>query len=79
MATGYGVCVHIVYGHRAISSTGPWGQPGINPYRDCAEIVRKSCNVSAGIGPSHGARAGIVQCHLQYRPKKTLGLFSWDI
>ena len=37
----------IFYGHRAISSTGPWGQPGVNPYRDCAEIVRKSCNVSA--------------------------------
>ena len=47
MATGYGICVHIVYGHRAISSTGPRGQPGVNPYRDCAEIVRKSCNVSA--------------------------------
>ena len=47
MATGYGICVHIVYGHRAISSTGPRGQPGVNPYRDCTEIVRKSCNVSA--------------------------------
>ena len=47
---GYGlrhICVHIVYGHRAISSTGPRGQPGVNPYRDCGEIVRKSCNVSA--------------------------------
>ena len=44
---GYGVCVHIVLWHRAISSTGPRGQPGVNPYRDCAEIVRKSCNVSA--------------------------------
>ena len=38
---------YIVYEHRAISSTGPRGQPGVNPYRDCAEIVRKSCNVSA--------------------------------
>ena len=47
VATGYGICVHIVYGHRAISSTGPREQPGVNPYRDCAEIVRKSCNVSA--------------------------------
>ena len=28
---GYGICVHIVYGHRAISSTGPRGQPGVNP------------------------------------------------
>ena len=27
--------------------TGPRGQPGVNLYRDCAEIVRKSCNVSA--------------------------------
>ena len=41
------MCVHIVYGHRAISSTGPLGHPGVNPYRDCAEIVWKSCNVSA--------------------------------
>ena len=40
-------CVHIVYRHHAISATGPRGQPGVNPYRDCAEIVRKSCNVSA--------------------------------
>ena len=48
--TGYGIGVHIVYGHCAISSTGPRGQPvttGVNPYRDCAEIVRKSCNASA--------------------------------
>ena len=44
---GYGICVHIVYGHRVISSTGPRGQPGVNAYRDCAEIVQKSCNVSA--------------------------------
>ena len=35
MATGYGICVHTVYGHHAISSTGPRGQPGVNPYRDC--------------------------------------------
>ena len=71
--TGYGICVYIVYGHHAISSTGPRGQPGLNPYRDCAEIVRKSCNVSAvavqSPQPPHGnhnaARAGIVQCHLR--------------
>ena len=53
-------CVHIVYGHREISSTGPRGQPGVNPYRDCAEIVRKSCNVSAvavqSPQPPHGNR-----------------------
>ena len=42
VATGYGICVHIVYRHRAISSSGPRGQPGVNPYRDYAEIVRKS-------------------------------------
>ena len=47
MATGYGICVHIFYGHCAISSTGPRGQPRVNPYRDCAEIVQKSCNFSA--------------------------------
>ena len=60
MATGYGVCVHIVYGYRAISSTRHRGQPGVNPYRDCAEIVRKSCNVSAvavqSPKPPHGNR-----------------------
>ena len=57
---GYGICVHIVYGHRAISSMGPRGQPGVHPYRDCAEIVRKSCNVSAvavqSPQPPHGNR-----------------------
>ena len=46
MSPGYGVCVHIVYEHRAISCTGPRGQAGVNPYRGCAEIVRKSCNLS---------------------------------
>ena len=60
MATGYGICVHIVYGHRAISSTGPRRQHRVNPYRDCAEIVRKSCNVSAvavqSPQPPHGNR-----------------------
>ena len=77
MATGYGICVHIVYGHRVISSTGPRGQLGINPYRDCAEIVRKSCNVSAvavcSPQPPHGNRTepvrglfAIVQCHLRH-------------
>ena len=44
---GYSICIHIVYGHPAISSMGPRGQPGVHPYRDCAEIVWKSCNVSA--------------------------------
>ena len=61
---GYGlrhiICVHIIYGHRAISSTGPRAQPGVNPYRDCVEIVRKSCNVSAvalqSPHPPHGNR-----------------------
>ena len=46
MATGYGVCVHIVYEHRAISCTGPRGQVGVNPHRGCAEIERKLCNLS---------------------------------
>ena len=49
MATGYNVCVHIVYEHRVISCTGPWGgRARVNPYRGCAEIVQKSCNLSAG-------------------------------
>ena len=59
------ICVHTVYGHRVISSTGPRGQPGVNPYRDCAEIVRKSCNVSAvavqSPQPPHGNRTEPVQ------------------
>ena len=38
---------YVYYEHRAISCTGPRGQAGVNPYRKCAEIVRKSCNVSA--------------------------------
>ena len=63
IVAGYGICVHIVYEHRAISSTGPRGQPTVNPYRDCAEILRKSCNVSAvsaaSARKSYGARAGI--------------------
>ena len=45
---GYGGCVHIVYEHRATSCTDPWGQAGVNPYTGCAEIARKSCNLSAG-------------------------------
>ena len=40
-------------------------QPGVNPYRDCAEIVRKSCNVSAvavqSPQPPHGNRTEPVQ------------------
>ena len=39
---------------------GASGQPGVNPYRDCAEIVRKLCNVSAvavqSPHPPHGNR-----------------------
>ena len=72
MPTGYGICVHIVYGHRAISSTGPRGQPGVNPYRDCAEIVRKSCNVSEvavqSPQPPHGNRTEPVRglCNATY-------------
>ena len=58
MAPGYGICVHIVYEHLATSCTGPRRQAGVNPYRGCAEIVRKSCNVS-GVAmqspqPPHG-------------------------
>ena len=39
---------------------GTWGQPGVNSYRDCVEIVQKSCNVSAvavqSPQPPHGNR-----------------------
>ena len=80
MATGYGICVHIIYGHRAISSTGPRGQPGVNPYRDCAEIVRKSCNVSAvavqSPHPPHGNRTEPVRglCNVTYDMSTGYGL-----
>ena len=57
---GYGVCVHIGYEHCAISCMGPQGHAGVNPYRGCAEIVRKSCNLSAvamqSPEPPHGNR-----------------------
>ena len=81
MATGYGICVHIIYGHRAISSTGPRGQPGVNPYRDCAEIVRKSCNVSAvavqSPHPPHGNRTEPVRglCNVTYDMSTGLRFF----
>ena len=68
MATGYGIYVFTLstpYGHRAISSSGHRGHPGVNPYRDCAEIVRKSCNVSAvaaqSLQPPHGNRTESVR------------------
>ena len=47
---GYGlrhICSHCLRASCNFFYTGPRGQPGVNPYRDCAEIVRKSCNVSA--------------------------------
>ena len=76
MATGYGVCVHIVYEHRAISSTGPRGQPDVNPYRDCAEIVRKSCNVSAvavqSPQPPHGSYGARAEIGLRTVPVRGL-------
>ena len=64
MATDYGVCVHIVYGHRAISSTRPRGQPGVKTVRRlCTEIVQCQCSCSAvsaaSARKSYGARAGI--------------------
>ena len=91
MATGYGICVHIVYGHRAISSTGPQGQPGVDPYRDCAEIVRKSCDIvqlssslRSSARKSYGARAGIRPSHgvragiVQCHLRHVYGLRSYD-
>ena len=64
MATGYGICVHIVYGHRAISSTGPpWATRGKSVQRlcgDCTEIVQCQCSCrAASARKSYGARAGI--------------------
>ena len=60
MATGYGVCFHIVYEHRAISCMGNRGQVGPMPYGGCFEIVRKSCDFSAVVvhsqQPPHGNR-----------------------
>ena len=56
MATGYGVCVCIVYEHRAISCTGLRRRTGSKPYRDRAEIVRKSCSHRSE-RKSYGARA----------------------
>ena len=48
MATGYGICVsHCLRASCDFFYGASGGQPGVNPYRDCAEIVRKSCNVSA--------------------------------
>ena len=38
--------------HCAISCTGPRGQAGVNPHRGYAEIVWKSCNLSAVAMPS---------------------------
>ena len=66
MATGYGVCVHIVYEHREISSTGPRGQPGVNPYKDCVQIVRKSCSCravsAASARKSYGGGSALAPC-----------------
>ena len=50
---------------------GLGGQPGVNPYRDCAEIVRISCNVSAvavqSPQPPHRNCAGIGLCTVPVR------------
>ena len=55
MATGYGVCVYVLYGHCAISFTGLSNRP-VQNRRDRAEIVRKSCghrSVSAAMHFNH--------------------------
>ena len=60
---GYGLR-HIMCSHCLRASCnffyGASGQPGVNPYRDCSENVRKSCNVSAvavqSPQPPHGNR-----------------------
>ena len=43
MATGYSVCVHIVYQHHEISYTGTQSLAGPKSYGSCVEIVWKSC------------------------------------
>ena len=69
---GYGLrhmCSHCLrascnFFYRA-SGGGGGGQPAVNPYRDSAEIVRKSCNVSAvavqSPQPPHGNRTELVR------------------
>ena len=71
---GYGLrrmCSHCLRAS-CDSPTGPRGQPGVNPYRDCAEIVRKSCNASAVVvqspQPSHGNRMEPVRGSAFARP-----------
>ena len=44
VATGFDVCVYIVYEQRGISCTG-FRQIGAKPYGDRVEIVRQSCSV----------------------------------
>ena len=54
------MCSHCPTGIVQFLLRGLGGQPGVNRYRDCAEIVRKSCNVSAvavqSPQPPHGNR-----------------------
>ena len=65
MATGYGLCVHIVHEHRAISSSGTRRQFDTKSYGGCADIVRKSCNFRAVVVqyplPSQGSRTELVR------------------
>ena len=53
MATGYGVCAHIVYGHRAIF-VWELGEGRAKSYGGCAEFVCKSCD--AGADSAQGPR-----------------------
>ena len=69
MATGYSVCVHIVYEHRAISCTGPRGAGRAKSVQrlrgDCTENVQSQCScravTAASTQKSYGARAASVQ------------------
>ena len=61
MATGYCVCVYIIYKQRAISCTGFRRRTGAMSYGDRAEIVQKSCNPQL----PHGNRTESVR--LPYR------------
>ena len=55
---GYGLrhknCVHIVYGHRAISSLGPRGQSPQPTHGNRTEPVRGLCNATYDISTGYG-------------------------
>ena len=67
MATGYGVCVYIIYEYRAIFVPTLGGLIGTNPYGGCAEIVRKSWNFTAVTAQSPKISMEIVRSPCGFR------------